>query len=115
MRIILAILLLIAALIFGLARPLHMPQTPAMIFAVVALAGAVWVVLLGYRSSPTDERERLHRAVSFEWAMLAGAVVLAAGAIIQIINHELDPWLVYAAVAMAGARLVSYFYLDNHN
>ena len=115
MHIILSILLIAGAVVFGFAKPLHMPETSAMIIAVVALASAVWISLFAYRRKPSDERETLHRAISFQWATMVGALVLALGAVIQLSMHELDPWLVYSAAAMGVARMLSHAYLDGHS
>lgn len=110
----LVILLIISGTLF-FSGQLNMPQTPQMIISVVAVAGSVWLVLVGYRINAYDERESIHRSVSYQWAAAAGAVVLGLGVVWELINHRLDLWLIAAALAMASARVLSHWYLDKHN
>jgi NADH:ubiquinone oxidoreductase subunit 6 (subunit J) len=99
-----AVLLTIAA--FFLANPfgMWMPEMTYMIIlaGAVAIFGAFSVFVLMEQAG--DERENEHRHSAGRIAFLAGGAVLILGIIVQTFAHTLDPWLVWALLAMVVAK-----------
>lgn len=103
---------LFAIAAFFLANPfdLWMPEMTHMFVLAVAVAvfGAFSVFVLMERAG--DERENEHRHSAGRAAFLAGGAVLIVGIIIQTLAHTLDPWLVWALLAMVAAKSIARVY-----
>jgi len=104
--------LLFAVLAFFLANPFGfwMPTMTHMLVlaAAVGVFGAFSVFVLMERAG--DERENEHRHSAGRTAFLAGGAVLIIGIIVQTLAHTLDPWLVWALLAMVAAKSVARLY-----
>jgi len=104
--------LLLAVAAFFLANPygFWMPEMTHMVVLAVAVAifGAFSVFVLMERAG--DERENEHRHSAGRAAFLAGGAVLIIGIIIQTLSHTLDPWLVWALLAMVAAKSIARVY-----
>jgi hypothetical protein len=106
-----------AAIAFLVVDPLGwwMPGMLAMLLlaALFVLVCAFAVFVLRERTG--DEREVAHRAAAGRAAFLAGSAVLLVGIIAEDLAHALDPWLVWALIAMVAAKAVSRIYNDERS
>jgi cobalamin synthase len=73
----------------------------ALIISFLVFVAAIW------KESPADERENLHRANAGRNSFLVGSIVLVFGILSQARVHNIDPWLIWALIAMVGGKLVS--------
>jgi hypothetical protein len=64
------------------------------------------------RERPVDERDATHRAFAGRAAFHVGAAALTIGIAFQIYRQDLDPWLVFALVAMIIAKTGARYYSD---
>ena len=98
---------LLIVLIGSFLDPFHLWMPGKM--AMVAMFGAVIVYLLFasfiWKERARDEREEMHRSMAGRMAWLAGASVLMLGLVVQGVNYAIDPWLVYALLAMVLAKV----------
>lgn len=101
---------------FFLANPyeIWMPPMSYMVIlaVVVAIFGAFTIFVLKER--PVDEREEGHMHAAGRTAFLAGGTVLIVGIIVQTLEHTLDPWLVWALLAMVAAKVWARLYSDRY-
>lgn len=103
------ILAVLAILAIVIIDPLHwwMPSMMQMaaLAGLVAAFGALAVVLV--RESARDEREEQLRSHSGRIGFLLGAGVLVVAIAIQGYLDMLDPWLVYALLAMVFGKIAA--------
>lgn len=72
-----------------------------LIVSFLVFAATIW------KESPADERENLHRLNAGRMSFLIGSVVLVVGIAVQAMEHNIDPWLVYALIAMVAGKIIS--------
>lgn len=102
-----AIFLVIILFLLTNTKALLMPENTdmmlllALIISFLVFSAAIW------KESPADERENLHRLNAGRISFLVGSVVLVIGILSQANAHSIDPWLVYALIAMVGSKLIS--------
>lgn len=103
------ILAALAVLAVVLVDPLHwwMPSMLQMaaLAGLVAAFGALSVLLV--REGARDEREAALRSQSGRIGFLLGAGVLVVAIAIQGYLDMLDPWLVYALLAMVFGKIAA--------
>ncbi len=99
--------LLVAAFFLLDPLKLQMPENihMATLACVVVLAGIFAAFVLSEGGG--DEREGVHRAFAGRIAFFLGALVLIVGITVQTFAHALDPWLVYALVAMIAGKVIA--------
>ncbi len=105
---IISLFALVAAAFFLLdPMYLQMPENihMATLACVVVLAGLFAAFVLSEGGG--DEREEMHRAFAGRIAFFLGALALIVGITVQTFAHALDPWLVYALVAMIAGKVVA--------
>ncbi len=94
---------------FFLVDPLHiqMPENMHMatLAGVVVFAGIFTAFVLSEGGG--DERDEIHRAFAGRIAFFLGALSLIVGITMQTFAHVLDPWLVYALVAMIAGKVIA--------
>jgi len=112
---VLALVLVVLAVL--LINPMHlwMPDTGAMLVLVLAVAAAAAWGIFVMREQAGDEREEAHRAAAGRAAFLAGGAVLVIGIVVEELSHSLDPWLVYALVAMVLAKYASRLWSERRS
>lgn len=112
-EIILAVVLIL--LIIGFLDPFHywMPGEFAMWLLFVVLVVFFIFAAFIWKEKANDEREELHLLRAGRWSWLVGSGFIMIGIVVQEIRHELDPWLVYALLAMIITKLASLIYLKN--
>lgn len=99
--------ILVAAFFLLDPMSLQMPENVHMatLACVVILAGIFAAFVLAEGGG--DEREEMHRAFAGRMAFFLGALVLIVGITVQTFAHALDPWLVYALIAMIAGKVVA--------
>lgn len=102
-----AIAIVLILILVGSSEMLLMPRSSDMmlllglIVSFLVFSAAIW------KESPADERENLHRLNAGRISFLVGSVVLVVGIVSQARSHNIDPWLIWALIAMVGSKLVS--------
>ena len=89
---------------------LLMPQSLDMMLPIFLLVAFFVFTTLFWKESSADERENLHRLNAGRISFLIGSSFLTSGIIIQSLQHNVDPWLVYTLVAMILAKALSRIY-----
>ena len=115
-EIIVAVILIILILLFLNPFGLFMPDMLVymMIAGVVVLfalfAGFVW------KEKVRDEREQLHKMIAGRLAYLAGVGVLVLGIAVEgFTMAHVDPWLLFALLAMILGKIFGFFYSRSHH
>lgn len=103
---------ILVAVAVTLANPFHMwmPTMAHMtlLAAAVVFFGVFNIFVFAERS--VDERDEMHKTLAGRWAFLVGGAVLLLGIVMQSLSDSLDPWLVWALLAMVVAKVVMRFY-----
>lgn len=63
-----------------------------------------------WRENAHDERESLHRMMAGRIAFIAGSGALVLGIIMQSLQHNLDPWLLFILGVMVLAKISGLIY-----
>ncbi|MDH5533895.1 MAG: hypothetical protein OEX81_05740 [Candidatus Pacebacteria bacterium] len=63
-----------------------------------------------WKEIPRDEREEQHQLKAGRMSFLIGAGILTMGAIYQLSQHEVDPWLISALIIMILVKVISRIY-----
>ena len=115
-EIIVAVVLIILILLFLNPFGFFMPDMLVymMIAGVVVLfalfAGFVW------KEKVRDEREQLHKMIAGRLAYLAGVGVLVLGIAVEgFTMAHVDPWLLFALLAMILGKIFGFFYSRSHH
>lgn len=113
------LLLAAGVVVFALAvlNPFHLLMPTALAMLMLGAFFAFFVALNAFvlRERAVDEREQSHRAQAGRWAFLIGTSVLVVGIMVQdLVAHAIDPWLVWALVAMVVAKLASRAWSDRY-
>ena len=98
-----------------LLNPFHTWMPDMMHVTVLASTLAAFGVLAAFivREQVRDEREIAHRSLSGRIGFLVGAAILVIAILYQQIVHDmLDPWLVYAFMAMVVTKVAVRIYSD---
>lgn len=92
-----------------------MPEPWAMTLIMILLLAYVIYLIFLWREKVADERESYHRLAASRNAWLAGTTVLIIGLTRQSLDHQIDPWIIYALVIMILAKIVSRIYQSLKN
>lgn len=108
---------IIAALVaaaFVLLDPLHWWMPTMLQMSALALLVAAFAALAAFlvREEARDEREAQIRSSSGRTGFLLGAGVLVAAIAAQAFMDMLDPWLIYALLAMVAGKVGARIYLE---
>lgn len=90
-------------------NPTHllMPDSVNMMLILALILGFLSFIGLVWREQASDEREAAHIGKAGRLSFFSGAAVLVAGIVIQAMQHNIDPWLLYALSVMVLAKLIS--------
>ena len=113
----LTLTVVLVVLAVALANPMGwwMPTMVAMVLLVAAVVVASAWGVFAMREQAVDERDESHRALAGRIAFLTGGAVLLVGIIVQELAHALDPWLVWALVAMVLAKYATRVWSERRN
>ncbi len=106
-----AVLILLAVTILN---PFHlwMPDMAHMAVLAALLVGFALFAVFVVREQARDEREEFVRMQSGRVGYLAGALVLVLGIALKGISGAVDPWLIYALLALLLGKLATHLYHD---
>lgn len=97
-------------LLKGDSDSMSMPQ---MISVSVFLGIYVVAMSLIGEGKAEDERAMQHRYVSNRLALIAGTIILSAGVLIQLFNHNLDYWLLAGLIGINLTKIITLIYSEN--
>ena len=106
------VLLILIALITGfLVQANSDSMSMEQMISVSVLLG-IYVVAMSLvgEGKVADERELQHRYLSNRFALVAGTIVLSAGALVQLFTHTLDYWLLAGLIAINLVKILSLIY-----
>lgn len=110
-----AVVLIVVLFLVTNSEALLMPKTSdmmlllALIVSFLAFSATIW------KERAADERENLHRLNAGRISFLVGSLILVLGILSQAAGHNIDPWLVYALIAMVGSKLLSRIFSEWRN
>jgi uncharacterized membrane protein YgdD (TMEM256/DUF423 family) len=84
-----------------------MPDSVNMMLILGLILGFLGFIGLVWREQASDEREVVHIGKAGRWSFFSGAAVLVVGIVVQAMQHNIDPWLLYALSIMVLAKLIS--------
>lgn len=104
--------LILAILIISFLDPfmIWMPSQFVMmfLFGLVVVYGSYAIFL--WREKAHDEREEWHRLLASRYSWLAGSLVLIIAVIVEGLEHDVDPWLLYSLLVMVLVKIVVRIY-----
>lgn len=111
----LSLVIILLLIVFLNPFNLFMPPSIVMMLIVglIVLFGVFAAII--WKEKPRDEREALLSQKAGRNAFLTGATVLIVGIAYEEYHHSLDPWLIYALVAMILGKLLGLWYGQKNN
>lgn len=109
-EIVISVILIIILISFLKISQLTMPMNiefSLIVFLIIlflAYTTNIWKEL------PRDERDEQHQLKAGRTSYLIGAGVLTLGAIYQLTQHEVDPWLIFSLIIMILVKVISRIY-----
>lgn len=94
------LILLVSPMEFLMPTTIGMMLVISLIIVFAAYATFIW------KENSRDERENLHRLHAGRIAYLSGSGVLVMGIVLQSINHDIDPWLIFTLMVMILSKLL---------
>ncbi|MBP9719207.1 MAG: hypothetical protein KBD46_01965 [Candidatus Levybacteria bacterium] len=113
-ELLLSSVILLLLLIFLNPLNIFMPPTIVMVLVLILLILFSIFGALVWKEKPHDEREVLLSQKAGRVAFLTGMTVLVIGITYQEYHHTLDPWLIYALVAMILGKVIGYWHAQNN-
>lgn len=83
-----------------------MPSSLQMLILATVLGLIAAFLVLLWREQPDDEREMQNQALASRSAYIVGSLVLIIALIIQSLNHDLDPAIPVALLAMIAIKVI---------
>lgn len=105
-----ALTILAIAILFLNPGHLTMPETVVSMMAVGIILAFLTFAGIILKEKASDERESIHILTAGRLSYLVGVGTLIIGIIVQGIQHNIDPWLVYTLCAMVFSKLISRIY-----
>jgi len=98
-------------------NPTHllMPDSVNMLLILGLILGFLAFISLVWREHASDERDEVHMQKAGRFSFLIGAVILVTGIVFQALQHEIDPWLLYALSGMVLTKIASRFFHNLRN
>jgi len=85
---------------------LLMPESLEMFVSVLLIIIFLIFSAFIWKEKAVDERDHLHILNAGRISFFVGATVLVIGIFFQSLEHEIDPFLIYALMAMILAKIV---------
>lgn len=114
-EIILGIVLIVLLGIIFNPFDLYMTQMTTMLIALTFLVLFGIFALFALREQPQDEREELLVIKTSRFAYLITGATLAIGIAWELIQHDIDPWLLIVFAVMIFAKLFGYLYQQKNS
>lgn len=109
-------ILILAILLFLLFDPFMywMPGAlEILILLFITVCIAVWTGFI-MTEKAIDEREVLHKFQSGRVAYLLGIGVLTLALILQVLKHNIDPWIPVALFVMIASKVIARLYSETY-
>jgi len=90
-----------------------MPNSAQMLILTILLGFIATFLVLLWRENPRDEREAVNQSSASRAAYVVGAVVLIIALIIQSLQHQIDPAVPLALLAMISTKVFIQRMMDN--
>lgn len=109
-EIILALIMLALLGCFMFFEELLMPMETTIILSLGLILSFFLFTIFIWKEKGRDERETLHTLFAGRISFLAGSLVLVIGIVKQSLDHNIDPWLIYALSGMVLTKLLTHIY-----
>ncbi len=83
-----------------------MPTSLQMLLLAIVLGLVATFLAFLWREQPSDEREAQNQAVASRSAYIVGAVVLIVSMVVQGFQHDVDPAVPLALLAMIATKVI---------
>lgn len=83
-----------------------MPTSLQMILLAIVLGLLAGFLVLLWREQPSDERESYNQALASRSAYVVGAAILIIAMLVESLNHNLDPAIPVALLAMIITKVI---------
>ena len=90
-----------------------MPNSAQMLILTILLGFIATFLVLLWRENPHDEREAVNQSSASRAAYVVGAVVLIIALIIQSLQHQIDPAVPLALLAMISTKVFIQRMMDD--
>jgi len=90
-----------------------MPSSLQMIILAIVIVLISGFLIFLWREQPEDEREAHNQALASRYAYLVGAVILIIALLFQSIDHDIDPVVPVALLAMIATKVLVQRNKDN--
>ncbi|MEO5691316.1 MAG: hypothetical protein ABIQ64_03970 [Candidatus Saccharimonadales bacterium] len=87
-------------------RTIVMPSSIQMLLLAVVLGLMATFLVFLWREQPDDEREMQNQALASRSAYSVGSLVLIGALIVQSLDHNLDPAVPIALLAMIATKII---------
>lgn len=98
--------LAIIALLAIAPKTIVMPSSLQMLLLAIVLGLVATFLVLLWREQPNDEREMQNQALASRSAYIVGSLVLICALVVQSLNHNLDPAIPIALLAMIATKII---------
>lgn len=109
LEILTGIVVLIILVCFLNPTKLLMPDSLIMMLMIALVLFFLVLIGLVWQEVPADERDLVHINKSGRYAFICGSIILVLGVSVQALNHNIDPWLIYALATMVLIKIISRF------
>ncbi len=108
------VLFILIGLSVSILNPFHFWMPDMVHESMLGALLVVFAVLAAFvvRERAVDEREVQLRMLGGRVGYLAGAAVLVLAILTEGLHATIDPWLIFALLAMLLGKLCSHFYTD---
>ena len=104
----------VIALLAVAPKTFVMPSSLQMVILAAVLALIATFLVVFWREQPEDEREIQNQALASRSAYTVGSLVLIGALIMQSIQHDLDPAIPIALLAMIATKVITQREKDGH-
>ena len=113
-ELIISVILII--LLVLILNPYHFWMPNMVYMAILAITVAVFGVFASFvfHEQIKDEREGAHRMLAGRIAFLAGSTTLIIGIIFQVLENNIDSWLIATLVIMILAKVATLLYSETY-
>ena len=101
---------IVIVLATALANPLgfFMPMPAVMMLIIALFVGFGILALFVLKEQVRDEREEVLRMKAGRAAFIIGGIILVIGIGVQGLEHNVDPWLVFALAGMIITKSITH-------
>lgn len=113
--VILSVIIISLLVVFLNPFNFFMPPSIVMMLIVSLILLFGFFAAIIWKEKPQDEREAVLSQKAGRIAFLTGTTMLTIGIAYQEYYHRLDPWLIYALVAMILGKILGLWYGQKNN